>query len=99
MHVLSNRFKKILLFVANLCNLQNFCNYICAHGFDLSTRYTMPIIVSNCQHCDEQEFQTLSCVHYTIFAVVKLGLFIRAHCYWIAFLHWKKTRVRLAYIL
>ena len=38
----------------------------------------MPIIVCNCQHCDEQQFQTLSCVHYTISSVVKLDLFIRA---------------------
>ena len=38
----------------------------------------MSIIVSNCQHCDEQQFQTLSCVHYTIFSVVKLDLFLRA---------------------
>ena len=38
----------------------------------------MSIIVSNCQHCDEQQFQTLSSVHYTIFSVVKLDLFIRA---------------------
>ena len=38
----------------------------------------MSIIVSNCQHFDEQQFQTLSCVHYTIFSVVKLDLFIRA---------------------
>ena len=30
------------------------------------------------QHCDEQQFQTLSCVHYTIFSLVKLDLFIRA---------------------
>ena len=30
------------------------------------------------QHCDEQQFQTLSCVHYTIFSVVKLDLFILA---------------------
>ena len=30
------------------------------------------------QHCDEHQFQTLSCVHYTIFSVVKLDLFIRA---------------------
>ena len=49
---------------------------LCA-GFDLSTRYIMSIIVSNCQHCDEQQFQTLSCVHYTIFSVVNLGSFIR----------------------
>ena len=38
----------------------------------------MSIIVSNCQHCDEQQFQTLPCVHYTIFSVIKLDLFIRA---------------------
>ena len=38
----------------------------------------MSIIVSKCQHCDEQQFQTLSCVHYTIFSVVKLDLFIPA---------------------
>ena len=38
----------------------------------------MSIFVSNCQHCDEQQFQTLSNVHYTIFSVVKLDLFIRA---------------------
>ena len=40
----------------------------------------MSIIVSTCQHCDEQQFETLSCVgiHYTIFSVVKLDLFIRA---------------------
>ena len=38
----------------------------------------MSIIVSNCQHCDEQQFRTLPCVHYTIFSVVKSDLFIRA---------------------
>ena len=36
----------------------------------------MSIIVSNSQHCNEQQFQTLS-VHYTIFSVVKLDLFKR----------------------
>ena len=40
------------------------------------------------QHCDKQQFQTLSCVHYTIFSVLKLDY---EHCYWIAFLLWKKT--------
>ena len=30
------------------------------------------------QHCDEKRFQTLACVHYTIFSVVKLDLFIQA---------------------
>ena len=35
MHVLSNRFKKkILLTIANLCNLQFFGKCICAHGFN-----------------------------------------------------------------
>ena len=38
----------------------------------------MSMTVSSCQHCDEQQFQTLSCVHYTIFPIVKLDLFIRA---------------------
>ena len=38
----------------------------------------MSIIVSNCQHCDEQQFQTPSYVHYTILSVVNLGSFIRA---------------------
>ena len=37
----------------------------------------MSIIVSNCQHCNEQQFPILSCIHYTIFSVVKLDLFIR----------------------
>ena len=41
-------------------------------------RYIMSMIVSSCQHCDEQQFQSLSCVHYSIFSVVKLDLFIRA---------------------
>ena len=47
---------------------------------DLLDRYhdIMSITVSNCQHCDEQQFRTLSCVHYTIFLVVNLDLFIRA---------------------
>ena len=38
----------------------------------------MPMIVSTCQHRDGQQFHTLSCVHYSIFSVVKLDLFIRA---------------------
>ena len=73
--------QKIVLVISNLCNIQFICKYICGHGLDGSTRYimyNMSIIVSNCQHCDEQQFQTLSCVHYTIFSVVKLDLFIRA---------------------
>ena len=60
----------------------------------------MSIIVSNCQHCDEQQFQTLSCVHYTIFPVVKLDLFIRALLLdRILALEKPNLRVRLAYIL
>ena len=55
-----------------------FGKYTCTYGFDRSTRYIILIIALNCQHCDEQQFQTLSCVRYTIFSVVKLDLFIRA---------------------
>ena len=70
MHVISNRFKKnIIVFFSKFMQLAIFRKYICAHSFDGSTRYTMSIIVSNCQHCDEQQFQTLSCVHYPIFIV------------------------------
>ena len=37
--------------------------YICANGFDWSTRYIMSIMVSNCQHYDEQQFQnTVMCI-------------------------------------
>ena len=35
----------------------------------MTTRYIMSIVVSNCQHYDEQQFQTQSCVHYTILSV------------------------------
>ena len=45
---------------------------------DLLDTYIMSINISNCQHCDEQQFQILLCVHYSIFSVVKLDLFIRA---------------------
>ena len=41
-------------------------------------RYIMPMIVSICEHCDEQQFQSLSCVLFTIFSLVKLDLYIRA---------------------
>ena len=61
-------------------------------------KYIMPMIVSSCQHFGEQQFRTLSCVHYTIFSVVKLDVYIRAllldHI-----LARKKLLVRLAYIL
>ena len=33
---------------------------------------------ASCQHCDEQQFQTLSCALYTIFSVIKLDLVIQA---------------------
>ena len=36
------------------------------------------IILSSYQHCDEQQFQTLSCALYTIFPVTKLDLVIQA---------------------
>ena len=39
---------------------------------------TMSIILSSYQHCDEQQFQTLSCELYTIFPVLKLDLVIQA---------------------
>ena len=58
----------------------------------------MSIIVSNCQHCDAQQFQTLSCVHCTILSVVKLDLFIRALLL-DRILALKELCVRLAYIL
>ena len=68
---------KILLVIANLCNMQFFANiFVCTVLTDLLDSYIMSIIVSNCQHCDEQQFQTLSCVHYMIFSVAKLDLFI-----------------------
>ena len=62
-------------------------------------RYIMSTIVSSCQHCDEQQFQSLSCVHYTIFSVVKLDLFIRALIRDHILALEKKLRRRLAYIL
>ena len=39
---------------------------------------TKSIILSSYQHCDEQQFQTLSCAFYTIFPVLKLDLVIQA---------------------
>ena len=70
--------KKYYWYSCKFMQLAIFCIYICAHGFDWSTKYIMSIIVSNCHHCDKLQFQTLSCVHYTIFSVIKLDLFIRA---------------------
>ena len=58
----------------------------------------MSIIVSNCQHRDEQQFQTLSCVHYTIFLVVQLDVFIQALLL-DRIRALEKLRVRLTYML
>ena len=58
----------------------------------------MSMIVSSCQHYDEQHFKILPCVYHTIFSVVKLDMFIRAHGR-ITFMLWEKLRVRLPYIL
>ena len=65
MHVLSNQFKiKILLVNAKYRQHATFLQiYLCAL-LNWSTTYVMSIIVSNCQHCEEQQFRTLSCVHY-----------------------------------
>ena len=59
---------------------------------------TMSIILSSYQHCDEQQFQTLSCALYTIVPVLKLDLVIQALLleYILAL---EKIRVRLACIL
>ena len=64
--------KKYYWYSCKFMQLASFCKYIYGHCFNWSTKYIMSITVSNCQHCDEQQFQTLSCVHYTIFSVVKL---------------------------
>ena len=39
---------------------------------------TKSIILSSYQHCDEQQFQTLSCAFFTIFPVLKLDLVTQA---------------------
>ena len=64
------------------------------------------MIVSMCQHCDEQQFRNTvmcRCAPYTIFSVVKLDLCIRAQSVTRSHSTLKKpTRtppVRLAYIL
>ena len=42
-------------------------------------KYIIPVIVFSCQHCDEQKFQTLSCVHLLHYlSSRKLDIFIRA---------------------
>ena len=63
-------------------------------------RYIMPIILPSYQYCDEQQFQTLSCAHYTIFPVdlIKLDLVIQALLL-DYILGLKKIHVRLACIL
>ena len=59
----------------------------------------MSIILSSYQHCDEQQFQTLSCALYTILTVIKLDLFIQALLLDYILALEKKIRVRLACIL
>ena len=57
----------------------------------------MSNILSSYQHCDKQQFQTLSCAFYTIFTIIKLDLFIYTST--VTRLHScpeKKIRVRLA---
>ena len=91
-------FFKIIIGSCKFMQNAFFCKYIRAHGFDWFTRYIMSIIVSNCQYCTEQQFQTLSCVHFTIFSVVKLDLFIRGLLLG-RILAVEKTTRTLAYIL
>ena len=50
------------------------------------------------QHCDEQQFQTLSCALYTIFLVIQLDLVIQALLL-DYILSLEEIRVRLACIL
>ena len=69
---------KEVLVIAILCNLHFLVKHICEYSDDWSTRYIMSIIVSMVNFCDESQFQTLLCVHYTIVSVVKLDLLIRA---------------------
>ena len=59
-------------------------------------RYIVSMIVSSCHLCDEQQFQTLPCVHYTTFSVGKLDLFIRVLDHILAL---EIIGVQLAYIL
>ena len=59
----------------------------------------MSITVSNCQHCDKQQFRTMSWVHYTIFSVANLDLFMRALLLDEILTMENKLRVCLAYIL
>ena len=42
-------------------------------------RYIMSFILSSIyQHCDEQQFQTLSCALYTMFPAINLDLVVQA---------------------
>ena len=61
-----------------------------------ASRYIMSIIVSSCQHCDEQQFRTLSklCTLQNFFSSRKLDLLLLNHI-----LALKKLRVRHEYIL
>ena len=61
----------------------------------------MSIIVSSYQHCDKQQFRTLSCAFYTFFFSNKLDLVIQALLL-DYFLPWEKNtrtpRVHLVFI-
>ena len=94
----------VTVFTINLQHCNCSCNYVYERiaNVHLQTmnelsapRYIMSMIVSSCQHCNEQ-FQTLSCVHYTIFSVVKLFMrvLLLDHIFVL-----KKIRVCLACIL
>ena len=76
-----------------------FWKYICAHSFEWSTRYIMPIIVSNCQHCDEQQFRnTVKCTLHD-FLSSKVRFIHTSTVTESDSCSGKKIRVRLAYIL
>ena len=62
------------------------------------TRYIMSIIVSIVNFCSESQFQTLLCVHYTIFSVVKLDLLIRSLLLDRILALEKTTRTRSCYV-
>ena len=88
----------ILFNILKLCSSRNCQCSPTVYGWVPAPRYIMSIILSSYQHCDEQQFQTLSCALYTIFPVIKLDFVIQALLLdYILVL--KKIRVRLAYIL
>ena len=54
------------------------CNYAYEGTANVHLQFIMSIILSSYQHCDEQQFQTLSFALYTIFPVINLDLVIQA---------------------